>query len=193
MISCPICFCQIHEKAIKCPHCESYVKPRVNEGQFWGTLLMVAGILVGAFSYVWYLSDAVGIWLQVMIAGVILAYVGFLVYGFGTFHSWFNQTPIDDSALEDESKKHCFYCGTLIDKRAIKCPACRSYLRQERGKIIATFAVVSGILIMTTAYIVGLAKSVYPEVYMQVGFIVIVAGIGIFLLIALRKRYSDDF
>ena len=193
MIACPICFCQIHEKAIKCPHCKSYVKPRINEGQFWGTLLMVAGILVGVFSYVWFLSDSVNIWLQVMIAGVILAYLGFLVYGFGTFHSWFNQKPIDSEILEDESKKRCFFCGSLIDKRAIKCPACHSYLRQERGKIIATFAVVSGILIMTTAYIVGLAKAVYPEVYMQVGFVVIVAGIGMFLLIALRKRYSDEY
>ena len=193
MISCPVCFSEIHEKAIKCHHCKSFVKPRINEGQFWGTLLMVTGILVGVFSYVWFLSRATNIWLQVMVAGVILAYLGFLVYGFGTFHSWFNPKIIDDGDVEDANKKRCFYCGSIIDERAIKCPECQGYLRQERGKILATFAVVSGILIMTTAYIVGLAKAIYPKIYMQVGFVVIAAGIGIFMLIALRRRYSDEF
>jgi hypothetical protein len=193
MISCPVCYSEIHEKAIKCKHCKSYVKPRVNEGQFWGTLLMVSGILVGVFSYVWFLSEATNIWLQVMIAGVILAYLGFLVYGFGTFHSWFNLGADSGIEVSDESRKSCFYCGSEIDKRAIKCPRCQSYLRQERGKILATFAVVSGILIMTTAYIVGLANAIYPEIFMQVGFMVIAAGIGIFMLMALRRRYSDEY
>jgi uncharacterized paraquat-inducible protein A len=193
MISCPVCYSEIQEQAIKCPHCKSFVKPRVNEGQFWGTLLMVAGIVVGVFSYVWFLSEATNLWLQVMIAGVILAYLGFLVYGFGTFHSWFSQGADAGAVVSDETRKMCFYCGSEIDKRAIKCPACQSYLRQERGKILATFAVVSGILIMTTAYIVGLAKAIYPEIFMQVGFVIIVAGIGIFMLMALRRRYSDEF
>jgi hypothetical protein len=192
MIACPVCYSEISEKAIKCYHCKSFVKPRVNEGQFWGTLLMVTGILVGVFSYIWFLSITNYIWLQIMIAGVILAYLGFLVYGFGTFYSWFSLKPIDDDGIEEEGKKYCLYCGSTIDVRAIKCPMCLGYMRQERGKILATFAVVSGILIMTTAYIVGLAKSSYPESYMQVGFLVIVAGILIFALLALRNRYSGD-
>ncbi len=190
MKSCPICYSEIYEKAIKCHHCNSFVSPRINEGQFWGTILMVAGILIGVLSYVWFLGKADSIWLQVMVAGVILAYLGFLVYGFGTFFSWFSVKQLDADDIEPEGKKHCFYCGCVIDKRAIKCPQCRGYLRQERGKILATFAVVSGILIMTTAYIVGLAMNTYPKSYVQIGFVVIVAGIVIFMLLALRRRYS---
>lgn len=193
MVACPVCFSQINEKAIKCYHCKSFVKSRINEGQFWGTLLMVSGIMVGVFSYVWFLSGAQNIWLQIMIAGVVLAYLGFLVYGFGTFHSWFNLKPLDVDEPEEEGKKHCFYCASIIDARAIKCSFCQGYLRQERGKILATFTVVSGILVMTTAYIAGLAQAIYPEAYMQVGLVVILAGILIFLLLALRKRYADDY
>ncbi len=190
MTSCPVCYGEIYEKAIKCHICKSFVKSRVNEGQFWGTLLMVAGILVGIFSYVWFLGVSDSIWLQVMIAGVILAYLGFLVYGFGTFYSWFSLRPDDADSVNEEGRKRCFYCGSIIDDRAIKCPLCQGYLRQERGKILATFAVVSGILIMTTAYIVGLAKNTYPESYIQVGFTVIVAGLLLFMVQALRHRYT---
>ncbi|MBW7996191.1 MAG: hypothetical protein FVQ81_06405 [Candidatus Glassbacteria bacterium] len=193
MNSCPVCYSQIYDKALRCQHCKSFIKPRINEGQFWGTLLMVAGILVGFFSYIWFLSRADSLWLQTMNAGVILAYLGFLVYGFGTFQSWFSQKPMDTSDFEEEGKKRCFYCGSIIDSRAIKCPSCQGYLRQERGKILATFAVVSGILIMTTAYIVGLAKTIYSEMFMQVGFVVIVTGILLFMLLALRKRYSSQY
>ncbi len=193
MKTCPVCFGEIYDKAIKCHHCKSFVKSRVNEGQFWGTILMVSGLLVGVFSYIWFLGKTDYIWLQIMIAGVILAYLGFLVYGFGTFYSWFNLKPGNAEGVEEDGKKRCFYCGSIIDNRAIKCPLCLGYLRQERGKILATFAVVSGILIMTTTYIVGLAKSTYPESYMQVGFVVIMAGILIFMLLILRRRYSDDY
>ncbi|MFH1070639.1 MAG: hypothetical protein V1794_13570 [Candidatus Glassbacteria bacterium] len=173
-------------------HCLSFIKPKTNEGQFWGTGLMVAGILIGIFSYVSYLQHAESLWLQVMIVGIFLAYLGFIVYGVGTFTSWFKLKIKVGETDPGEGKKLCIFCGSVIHEKAIKCNNCFGYLRQERGKILATFAIVSGILIMTTAYIVSLARNIQQSgTYMQVGFFVIVAGIMIFMLLALRNRYSD--
>jgi len=192
MKNCPVCFAEVNDSAIKCMHCLSFIKPKTNEGQFWGTGLMVAGILIGIFSYVSYLQHAESLWLQVMIVGIFLAYLGFIVYGVGTFTSWFKLKIKVGETDPGEGKKLCIFCGSVIHEKAIKCNNCFGYLRQERGKILATFAIVSGILIMTTAYIVSLARNIQQSgTYMQVGFFVIVAGIMIFMLLALRNRYSD--
>ena len=194
MKTCPVCFTEIQEKAIKCPNCLSFIKPRINEGQFWGTGLMVSGILIGIFSYVWYLASASDLRLQFMNVGIYLAYLGFLVYGFGTFRSWFRVEKVKEEPEKlEEGKKKCFYCGNTINARAIKCNYCYSYLRQERGKILATFIVVSGILIMTTAYILYLAQTIRTELYMQVGYVIILAGILMFLLLVLKRRYSGRY
>ena len=193
MNSCPVCFSEIQDHAIKCPHCLTFIKPRTNEGQFWGTCLMVAGILIGIFSYIWFLAEADNIRLQFMDVGIFLAYFGFLIYGFGTFRSWFHLSKLKDEEMVDQDRKKCFFCGSIIDSRAIKCCHCYSYLRQERGKILATFGVVSGILIVTTAYIMFLANKLKSETYMQVGLYVILAGIIVFLLLVIRRRYAKEF
>ena len=178
---------------MKCPNCLSFIKPKINEGQFWGTGLMVAGILIGILSYIWFLAEAENLRLQFMNVGIYLAYLGFLVYGFGTFRSWFRVKKAAEPGKNEESKKKCFYCGNIIDARAIKCNYCYSFLRQERGKILATFIVVSGILIMTTAYILYLAQRITTGFYMQVGYVIIMAGILMFLLLVLRRRYARTY
>ena len=192
MKNCPVCFAEIHKSAIKCPKCLSFISPRVNEGQFWGTGLMVGGILIGIFSYIWYLAKAGNFELQLMTTGIYLAYIGFLVYGFGTFRSWFRIASKEDADDPGEGKKRCFYCGSVIDERAIKCNQCFSYLRQERGKILATFIVVSGILIITTAYILFLAEKIATDFYMEVGYIVVLVGVIVFIMIVLKRRYSSE-
>lgn len=193
MKNCPVCFTEIHDNAIKCPNCLSFIKPKINEGQFWGTGLMVAGILIGILSYIWFLAEAENLRLQFMNVGIYLAYLGFLVYGFGTFRSWFRVKKAAEAGKNEEGKKKCFYCGNIIDARAIKCNYCYSFLRQERGKILATFIVVSGILIMTTAYILYLAQRIKTGFYMQVGYVIIMAGILMFLLLVLRRRYAKTY
>jgi len=194
MKTCPVCFNEIHDDAIKCPHCLSFIKPRINEGQFWGTGLMVGGILIGILSYIWFLAEADNLRLQFMNVGIYLAYFGFLVYGFGTFRSWFRVGKLEKEPEKlEQGKKRCFYCGSIISERAIKCKYCLSFLRQERGKILATFIVVSGILIMTTAYILYLAQRIRSEFYMQVGYVIILAGILMFLLLVLKRRYSGTY
>lgn len=194
MNTCPVCFSEIHEQAIKCPHCLSFIKPRVNEGQFWGTCLVVGGILIGMLSYIWFLSSRTDFWLQFMNVGIFLAYLGFLVYGFGIFRSWFRiNKGLPTGEQPKEGKKHCFFCASEIDARAVKCVYCFSYLRQEKGKILATFIVVSGILIMTTAYILFLAQNIKSELYMQVGLYIILAGIMMLLLLTIRNRYKGSY
>ena len=193
MKTCPVCFAKIRESTIKCHNCLSFIKPRINEGQFWGTGLMVGGILIGILSYIWYLAQADDLRLQFMNVGIYLAYLGFLVYGFGTFRSWFVAKKEKDPEELEEGKKRCFYCGNIIDTRAIKCNYCYSFLRKERGKILATFIVVSGILIMTTAYILYLAQRIKSELYMQVGYIIILGGILFFLLLILKRRYTRSY
>lgn len=172
----------------------SFIKPRINEGQFWGTGLMVGGILIGILSYIWYLAESNDLRLQFMNVGIYLAYLGFLVYGFGTFRSWFRIEKVEKEPEKlEQGQKRCFYCQNIISARAIKCNYCYSFLRQERGKILATFIVVSGILIMTTAYILYLAQRIRTEFYMQVGYVIILAGILMFLLLVLRRRYSRTY
>ena len=193
MKNCPVCYAEIAESAIKCPHCLSFISPKTSEGQFWGTGLMVAGIIGGIFGYIMYLQRAENFWLQVMIVGIFLAYLGFIVYGVGTFTSWFRLKKKTEDEDVGEGKKKCIYCGSIIHEKAIKCNNCFGYLRQERGKILATFAIVSGILIITTAYIVNLARNfTQSTTYMQVGFFVILAGVVIFMLVILRNRYADE-
>jgi hypothetical protein len=102
MKTCPVCFTEIQEKAIKCPNCLSFIKPRINEGQFWGTGLMVSGILIGILSYIWYLAEANDLRLQFMNVGIYLAYLGFLVYGFGTFRSWFRVEKVKEETEKIE-------------------------------------------------------------------------------------------
>ena len=60
-------------------------------------------------------------------------------------------------------------------------------------QILATFIVVSGILIMTTAYILYLAQRIKSELYMQVGYIIILGGILFFLLLILKRRYTRSY
>src|SRR3989339_841819 len=112
MKNCPVCFSEVYEQAIKCPHCLTFIKPRTNEGQFWGTCLMVAGILIGIFSYIWFLTDADNIRLQFMDVGIFLAYLGFLIYGFGTFRSRFQLSKLKDEETIDQDRKRCFFCGS---------------------------------------------------------------------------------
>lgn len=193
MKTCPVCFTEIQDYAIKCPNCLSFIKPRINEGQFWGTALMVGGIFIGILSYIWFLAEADNLRLQFMNVGIYLAYLGFLVYGFGTFRSWFQMKKGKEPEKVAEGKKRCFYCGNIIAAQAIKCNYCYSFLRQERGKILATFIVVSGILIMTTAYILYLAQRIRTEFYIQVGYVIILAGVLMFLLLILRRRYTGTF
>jgi len=193
MKACPVCFSQINDHAIKCPKCLSYIRPRINEGQFWGTGMMLCGILGGAASYIWYLSNFNEMTILLMRVGIFMAYIGFLVYGLGTFLSWFRKRG-EQSALEkipvSEGMKRCCFCGEEIDARAVRCHFCHSYQRQERGKILATFIVVSGILILTTAYIMFLAKNLQSEFYMQAGLLIIFFGVLAFLGIIIRNRYS---
>jgi len=173
----------------------SYIRPKINEGQFWGTGMMLCGIMVGAASYIWYLSNFNQTTITLMRSGIILAYLGFMVYGIGTFLSWFNkrgeQTEIEKVPVS-EGMKRCCFCGEEIDARAVRCNFCLSYQRQEKGKILATFIVVSGILILTTAYIMFLAKNISSEFYMQAGLIIITLGIAAFLLVVVRNRYSSN-
>jgi len=193
MKTCPVCFTEIQDIAMKCPNCLSFIKPKINEGQFWGTGLMVGGILIGILSYIWFLAEASNLTLQFMSVGIYLAYLGFLVYGFGTFRSWFRVKKLEESEKLEEGTKRCLYCGNIIDARAVKCNHCYSFMRKERGKILATFIVVSGILIMTTAYILYLAQRITTEFYMQVGYVIILAGILMFLLLVLRRRYKGTY
>lgn len=192
MQACPVCFSQVKDQAVKCPKCLTFIKPRVNEGQFWGAALMIGGILLGAIGYIWYLVSMKESMFLFMRTGIILAYVGFLVYGFGTFLSWFlrRNRESQDTASVSSGKKQCFYCGEEIDQRAIKCNVCMSYQRQEKGKILATFIVVSGILILTTAYIMLLAQNLQSEIYMQLGILIIILGVLMFLYMVIRGRYS---
>jgi hypothetical protein len=46
---------------------------------------------------------------------------------------------------------------------------------------------------MTTAYILYLAQRIRTELYMQVGYVIILAGILMFLLLVLRRRYSATY
>jgi len=194
MKTCPVCFSEIYEHALKCPHCLSFIKPRVNEGQFWGTCLMVGGMLIGIFGYIWYLAETNDLGLQFMNVGIFLAYLGFLVYGFGTFRGWIpKKKEQDEEEILTENKKRCFFCGELIDIRAIKCHHCYSYMRQEKGKMLAAFVIVSGILILTTAYILFLAQNLQAELYMQIGLYIIIAGILMFLVLAIKKRYTSAY
>jgi len=200
MKNCPVCFSEIRNTAIKCRFCHSYVKPRINEGQFWGTCLMVGGILIGVMSYIRYLYYLLGsdmaisenYSLMFMTIGIILAYLGFLVFGFGTFFSWFISKQAKSMTGEKlkTGKKPCLYCGEIIDVRAVKCPHCLSFMRQEKGKILATFVTVSGILILTTAYILHLAES-RSITYMKLGLGIICLGVLMFLFVVLRARYSS--
>jgi hypothetical protein len=194
MKECPVCYSQINDHAIKCPKCMSYIKPRINEGQFWGTGMMLCGIMAGAASYIWYLSNFNQTTILLMRGGIILAYIGFMIYGLGTFLSWFNkrgeQTEIEKISVS-EGMKRCCFCGEEIDNRAVRCNYCLSYQRHEKGKILATFIVVSGILILTTAYIMFLAKNIASEFYMQAGLTIMSLGVIAFLLIVVRNRYSS--
>jgi hypothetical protein len=194
MPNCPVCCAEINEKAIKCPHCLSFIKPKINEGQFWGTGLMITGILMGLLCYIQFLSKLENIWIQMMNVGIFLAYLGFLVYGFGTFQSWFHtrKTQETDSSASTD-KKTCLYCGELIDARAIKCNICYSFLRQEKGKVVAAFIIVSGILILTTAYVFYLARNIQSEFYMELGMWMIVIGILAFLMVAIKRRYTTPY
>ena len=199
MKTCPVCFSEIKDSAIKCRFCLSFAKPRINEGQFWGTCLMVGGILIGVFCYIRYLSYLLGpqaggygsYSLTFLVVGIVLAYLGFLVFGFGTFLSWFISRPKDATADDklEAGKKVCMYCGEIINYRAAKCRYCLSFLRQEKGKILATFVAVSGILIVTTAYILNIA-AFRSFAYMKIGIVIIIAGILLFLFTVVRNRYS---
>jgi hypothetical protein len=192
---CPVCCSEIHDYALKCPKCLAFIKPRINEGQFWGTCLMIGGILTGAASYLWFLSrisNSENV-ILFMYAGIIMAYLGFLIYAFGTFRTWFTMKGADELSSEqlEPGQKRCFFCGEIIDVRAVKCRYCLSFQRQEKGKILATFMVVSGIMILTTAYILFLAQNLQSELYMQVGLAVILVGVVMFLYMMIRNRYSS--
>ncbi len=195
MATCPVCFSEIRPGAIKCSSCLSFIKPKVNEGQFWGTALLVAGILTGLFCYIVYIARVQEFWLQVMNVGIGLAYLGFLVYGLGTFLSWFRnpreKLQDDASQLAGQGLKRCFCCGEAIDLRAIKCTHCYSFLRRERGKILATFVVVSGMLLLTTSYVLYLARSLHSEIYIYLGMWVIIAGLIGYLVLVLKRRYQS--
>ncbi|HUU30178.1 MAG TPA: hypothetical protein VM123_20430 [archaeon] len=200
MKNCPVCFSEIDKHAVKCPQCLSFIKPQVNEGQFWGTYLMVGGILIGALGYIWYLAEADNFRMQLMNVGMFLAYLGFLVYGFGTFLSWFRspkeKVVVEEKDVEEKlspDKKRCFYCREIIDIRAIKCNYCYSFLRKEKGKVVATFIIVSGILILTTAYVLFLAQNLQSEIYIKIGLVIILTGILAFLLTVIKQRYTTPY
>ncbi len=195
MKNCTVCFSEIQDSSIKCRYCHSFVKPRINEGQFWGTCLMVGGIFIGVLSYIKYLYDTdIYTFEMLMKVALVLAYLGFLVFGLGTFISWFFFKPGGSVAEEklEAGKKICLYCGEIIDKRAAKCRYCLNFLRQEKGKILATFITVSGILIITTAYVLLLAGNIQSELYMKVGAIIILVGVLMFFFMVMRGRYSSQ-
>jgi len=155
---------------------------------------MVGGILIGVMSYIKYLYDTdIHTFEMLMKVALVLAYLGFLVFGLGTFISWFISKP-EGAAAEgklEAGEKICLYCGEAINIRASRCRYCSSFLRQEKGKLLATFITVSGILIITTAYVVLLAGNVHSELYMKIGAIIILVGILMFLFMVMRDRYSS--
>ncbi|MEA2063111.1 MAG: hypothetical protein U9P14_05390 [Gemmatimonadota bacterium] len=195
MRTCPVCFAEIKDNASKCRYCLSFIKPRTNEGQFWGTCLMVGGILIGTWSYIVYLIKTDDYYLVFLVAGVILAFLGFLVFGLGTFRSGFirkQKAEEEEQDLDLESgMKKCPFCNEIIDVRAVKCRFCFSFLRQEKGKILATFITVSGILVITAAYIGLLARNMMQsDLYMQAGVVIIIAGVMMFFFSVMRNRYG---
>lgn len=154
---------------------------------------MIGGIMLGVAGYIWYLASVDESLFLFMRVGMFLAYLGFLVFGFGTFLGWFRGRGGEDKGPQavSEGMKRCFYCGEEIDERAIKCHFCQSFQRQEKGKILATFIIVSGILILTTAYIMLLAQNFQAGIYMQVGISIIVVGVLMFLYMLIHSRYSS--
>ena len=144
------------------------------------------------FDYYYFLTQLQ--YLIIMKVGIILCHLGVFTYLGGSVLSICKPKSVEkkgENELEPGAKR-CPFCGKIIDERAKKCRYCRSFQRQEKVKIIGSYSIITGILLITMSYVLILLINPRALIYGIAGLLFIVTGIIICVSKCFRARYSQQ-